>query len=186
MRDRRFNLRTVMAVIIVWGVLLAWVQAQGSLGYASLMVSHRVEYLVIAWGFCFLAAFAFARKFGPSIRGRAGRITVLGLLAMVLGAMVYLAWAYCRAKFLFVSDLDRGAPYPDPWINALERWFDARHPARPGTFKLHREYYIVAWALAMLILIFAAMAGLLSGLLREDRPGAAEESRRGRSDREAT
>ncbi len=34
MRNRRMNLRTWIAVIIVWSVLLAWVRAQGSLGDA--------------------------------------------------------------------------------------------------------------------------------------------------------
>ncbi len=43
-------------------------------------------------------------------------------------------------------------------------------PVPPGTFQLHGEYYTVAWALGMLILVFAAVEGFLLGLLR-NRPG---------------
>ena len=106
------------------------------------------------------------------------------LLAIVLAATLYLIWAHHRTWY-FANGLDHGIPYPDPWIIRLERWFDARHPVTPGSLKMHGEFYRVAFILGLLILIFAGATGFLLGLLW-NRPGAAEASRRGRSDREAT
>ena len=31
-------------------------------------------------------------------------------------------------------------PYPDRWLSAVERWFDARNPASPDSIKLHGEF----------------------------------------------
>ena len=56
----------------------------------------------------------------------------------------------------------------------------------PGTLKMHGEYYTrVAWAVGTLILILAAVTGLLLGLLwnqpvhfRERRTGCSDRRRR--------
>ena len=70
-----------------------------------------------------------------------------------------------------MSTLDRGFPYPDRAINALERWFDARRPVSPGSLKLHGEYPLVGFVLGMLVLGFCGFTGLLFGVLsnRPDR-----------------
>ncbi len=181
MRDRRMNLRTWIVVIIACAIGFAWVRAQGSLGYAWIVASNSV----IAWGLCTLTAFAVGRMFGPSIRGRRARTAVSVILAAVVAATIYVAWAYYRARFFVYFTFDKGLPYPDPWIIALYRWFDVRNPVTPGSLKMHGEFPRVAWALGTLILILAAVAGLLLGLLW-NQPGVPQGSGRGRSDREAT
>jgi hypothetical protein len=172
MRDRRLTLRTSMGVIVAWGALLAWVRSQRSVDAALSAASGSS----IAWAVSFLATFALARKVGPTVRGLGGRSTVSVLLAIVLAAMLYLVWAQYRALD-FIHGLDLDFPYPDPWINRLERWFDARHPAHGG-LKLHGEYYRVAVVLGMLILVFAGATGILIGLLW-NRPEVAEGGERG-------
>ncbi len=169
-----------MTAIIAWGILLAWVRSQGSLGYALQVAASSV----IGWGFSFFTAFAVVWKFGPSLRGIGGRRAASVLLAIMSAATLYLIWAH-RRTLDFIMGLDHGVPYPDPWIRRLERWFDARHPVTPGSLKMHGEFYRVAFVLGMLILIFAGATGFLLGLLW-NRPGAAGEGRRGRSDRQAT
>ncbi len=149
-----------MVLVVAWGVFLGWVRYQGSWSYALTVASHSY----IAWAMSFAAAFALAGMFSPIVRGRVGRAVVSVLLALALAAMLYLAWAYRRCWY-FVYGLDHGLPYPDPWINAMERWFDARRPVSPGNLKLHGEYYTVAFVLGTMVLILAGVAGGLSGLL---------------------
>lgn len=160
MRRRRLTLRTWMVLVVAWGVFLGWVRYQGSWTYAPTMAANSY----IAWAVSFAAAFAMAGTFGPSIRSRGARTLVSVLLALALAATLYLAWAYRRCWY-FASSLDHGLPYPDPAINAMERWFDARRPVSPGNLKLHGEYLTVASVLGTMVLILASVAGGLSGLL---------------------
>src|SRR5262249_47573583 len=140
----------------------AWFRAQGSLGYALVVVSHSI----IAWGLALVTALAMARRFGPIIRGTARRAAVSGLLAITLLASLYLAWGHHRAMDEYIHGLDHGFPYPDPAINKLERWFDARHPLPPGGFiKLHGEYPRVGFVLGILVLVFMSASGWLIGVL---------------------
>jgi hypothetical protein len=108
---------------------------------------------------------AVARRIGPTIRGDGLRTAISVVLVLEIVAAMYLAWAHWRTVHLFIYGLDRGLPYPDAAINALERWFDARRPVPPGLLKLHGEFYTVAFYIGTLILILSAAAGLLSGLL---------------------
>jgi hypothetical protein len=149
-----------MVVVVAWGVFLGWVRLQGSWSYALVVASNSY----IAWVLSFAAAFALAGALGPSIRSLSARTLVCVLLALALAAMLYLAWAHRRCWY-FVFGLDHGFPYPDPAINALERWFDARRPVSPGNLKLHGEYLTVASVLGTMVLILAGVAGGLSGLL---------------------
>jgi hypothetical protein len=167
MPDRRLTLRTWMAVIIAFGALFAWVHEQGSWSQALVQASHSI----IAWGLSFLAAFGFARWFGLAIRTSGVRTLVSVLRALALAAALYLAWGHIRACS-FADGLDHGFPYPDRAIIALERWFDARRPASPGSLKLHGEFPTVAFLLGSLVLVLSGGAGFLSGLLatRPDDP----------------
>jgi hypothetical protein len=175
------RLRTWIVVIIVWGVLLGWVRAMGSPGYAWVVASHSP----LARGLCALTAFAVSRKFGPIIRRRGARIAVSGVLAVVLAATAYLVWSHdCAVNYIDLSP-DKGFPYPDRWIIALNWWFHVRNPARPGWIKLHGEFPRVAWLLGTVILLLAAAAGLLLGLIGNGR-GATEGIKREPSDRGAT
>jgi hypothetical protein len=162
MREHQFTLRTSMVVIAALGLVLAWVRSQGSFGYAMIVASHSV----VAWGLCLVTAIVIARVFGPTVRGRRGRLAVLGLLAIVLPASLYLAWGQYRTMHVFESrlELDRGFPYPDRAINGLARWFDARNPVTPGMIKLHGEYPAVGFILGMLALGFTSLSGLLLGM----------------------
>jgi hypothetical protein len=166
MHDRRPTLRLIMVLVAAWGIALAWLRAQGSLGYALVVVSHWI----IAWGLSLITALAMARAFGPIIRGTTVRATVSGLFAIALLASLYLAWGHHRAMYEYIHGLDHGFPYPDPVINDLERWFDARHPLPPGGFiKLHAEYPRVGFVLGILVLVFMSASGWLIGLL-SNRP----------------
>jgi hypothetical protein len=175
MRRRRLTLRTWMVLVVAWGVFLGWVRLQGSWTYTLVVASHSY----IAWALSFAAAFVLAGMFGPTVRGPVGRAVVSVLLTLALAVMLYLAWAYRRC-WSFAYGLDHGLPYPDPGINALARWFDARRPAPPGILKLHGEFHTVAFVLGTMVLILAGVAGGLSGLL-SDRGG--QEGKRTRSPR---
>jgi hypothetical protein len=164
MPDRRLTLRSFMAIVAAWGLLLAWVRAQGSFGYALVVASHSI----IAWGLSLIASLAMARRFGPVVRGTLVRATVSGLLAFALAALLYLAWAHHRTMYEFVNGLEHQFPYPDPVINRLERWYDARHP---GRFKLHGEYHRVGSVLGILVLVFMSVSGWLIGML-SNRPAS--------------
>ncbi len=165
MGDRQFTLRTSMAVTAVLGCTLTWVRSQGSFGYALIVVSHSV----VAWGLGFALAVATARAFGPAVRGRRVWLAVWSLLALVISASLYLAWGHHRAMYLYGFGLEHGFPYPDPAINSLERWFDARRPVPPGSLKLHGEYPLVGFILGMLVLSLVSLAGLLVGVI-SNRP----------------
>jgi hypothetical protein len=128
-----------------------------------IVASHSV----VAWGLCLVTPIVVARVFGPSVRGRRWRFAALGLLAIVLTVSLYLAWGQYRAMHVFESrlELDRGFPYPDRAINALERWFNVRRPVGPGMLKMHGEYPTVGFILGMLALGFTSLSGFLLGLL---------------------
>jgi hypothetical protein len=165
MAQRRFTPGTLMALIAAFGALFAWVRWQGS-WYRAL---RAASYSGIAWGLSFPAAFAFARRFGSAVRSSGMRTLVEVLRAVFLVAALYLAWAHIRTlNFVFI-DLPHGFPYPDRAIVGLERWFDARRPAPPGSIKLHGEFYTVAFLLGSLVLALSAITGYLSGLIA-DRP----------------
>jgi hypothetical protein len=167
-----------MVLVVAWGIFLGWVRLQGSWSYALTVASHSY----IAWAMCFAAAFALAGTFGPSFRSLAARILVCILLALALAATLYLAWAYRRCWY-FAYGLDHGLPYPDPAINAMERWFDARRPVSPGNLKLHGEYLTVASVLGTMVLILAGVAGGLSGLLSNRGGERGDDQEGSRSDR---
>jgi hypothetical protein len=161
----RLTLRTVMAVIVVWALLLVWIRSQGSFFYALVVVSHSVT----AWGLCLIAAFGVARVFGPAVTRPVVRAALSALFTVALLVSLYLTWAYHRAMYDFIHGLEYRFPYPDPAINALERWFDARRPVPPGCLKLHGEYPLVGFVLGMLIVVGVSSSGFLFGTL-SNRP----------------
>jgi hypothetical protein len=132
---------------------------------ALIVVSHSI----IAWSLGFTTAFAVARVFGSAVRGSMRRAMVSGLLVIILVTTLYLAWGHRRAMYTFVIGLDHGFPYPDPAINALERWFDAGRPVSPGSVKLHGHYDLVGFILGMLVLVGASVSGFLCGALLNRR-----------------
>ena len=124
MRSSRFILRTLMVGIIACGLLFWWIRCQGSPSYALVVALHSI----VTWGLCLFTAFSLARTFGPTVRGRGRGAVAWLLLILVLPALLYLNWAHHPVARGDWSDLIHGFPYPDRAINALERWFDARHP----------------------------------------------------------
>ena len=176
MHDRRLTIRTLMAIAAACSALFAWVHSQGSWHYALIVASHSF----IAWVLVFIAAFAIARGIGPFVGAPRGRATISRLIAGTLIASLYLEWAHHRAMDEYIHGLERTLPYPDPMINALERWFDARNPLPPGGFvKLHGEYHRVGFVLGLLILASMCVMGGLVGVLwnrPDDRDGGPDLS----------
>jgi hypothetical protein len=160
-RHRQLTLQISMAIIVACAILFAWVRSQGSV----LRAVEVAAYSRISWGLCFLTAFAVARKFGPIVRSSTGRATIWVFLTTVGAAAFYLMWAYSRARFDFVHGLDHDFPYPDRALNALARWFDARHPVPRGSLKMHGEWPRVTVLLGMIVLILAGIAGFLFGVV---------------------
>lgn len=161
MHDRRFTLRALMVTVAASGLALTWVRSQGSLSYALVVVSHSV----IGWGLSLITALAVARRFGPVVDDTAIRVISSALLAFVLFALGYLVWAHHRTMYEFAYGLDHGFPYPDPVINDLGKWFDARHPTPPGFLKLHWEYPRVGFVLGIAVLVLSSASGWLIGFL---------------------
>jgi hypothetical protein len=78
------------------------------------------------------------------------------LLAISLFACTFGAWARYRISdnvIMYDHAFPRPAPYPDPLLLFLNNWFDARHPAPPGTIKLHGEIARIRATLDILILL---------------------------------
>ena len=168
MRDRRLTFRTLMAIVAACCALFAWIHSQGSWHYALIVATHSF----IAWVLVFIASFAIARGISPSIVEPRGRATISRLIAASLLASLYLEWAHQRAMVEYIHGLEHAFPYPDPMINALERWFDARKPVPPGGFiKLHGEYPRVGFVLGLLILVSMGVMGSLVGVLWNRQKG---------------
>ena len=106
------------------------------------------------------------------------RITVA---ATALLCASYFAWSWHRLTVkVIVMDPSwpRPWPYPDGWLSAVERWFDARNPAGPNAIKIHGEFDRVR------VLILSALATSLHVLavatvrfLRRTRPSPAAQAR---------
>jgi hypothetical protein len=181
MHYRRLTLRTWMALILAWGLVLTWARAQGSICNAvdsATRIVYLAGHVTAALGLGFFVALLFTRPFGLTVHRPGGRATVKVLLVIVLTVVVYLLWALQRWNS-FIYGLDRGFPYPDPWLVALHRWFDIRHPASPGSLKLCGEFYRVLFVLYKAILAGLGVTGLLLGLLlnQRDRPRREERGR---------
>ncbi len=160
METRQTTLRTWMAIILAWSLLLAWVRSLGSIDSALIVATNSY----IAWALSFIVALACARRFGPIVRGSWGRATGFVLVALIVAVGLYLAWAHRRA-FHIVDLLQEGPPYPDPALNALDLWFEVRHPVPRGFLKLHGEWNRVALVLGTTVLVLAGVSGLLAGAL---------------------
>jgi hypothetical protein len=67
---------------------------------------------------------------------------VTGILAVILGAavFVYFAWAAHRLDAIIEPGWPRPWPYPDGWLLALNNYYDAKYPAPPRAIKLHEEF----------------------------------------------
>ena len=150
-----------MAIIVAWGLLLAWIRSQGSTGYGLIVAADSY----VAWGLSFLIAFACARRFGPILRESRAQATVSAIVALVAAAGLYLAWGHRRAFYIF-NPLQKGFPYPDPALNALDLWFEARHPLPRGTgsMKLHGEWNRVTVVVGTAVLVTVGVCGLLVGV----------------------
>src|SRR5262245_43912271 len=79
--------------------------------------------------------------------------------------IAYFGWAWERVgHYVLVGDQKwpRSFPYPDQWIWALNNYFDAKYPVRPGEIKLHAEIdrvrFVIMFALGSLILLWLASA----------------------------
>jgi hypothetical protein len=152
-----------MAVIVAWGVLLAWIRSQGSLVQAL----HVTVHSKIGWGICFFGTIAVSRTFGPVIRGPGGRAAISVLLSIASTACLYVIWAHYRTVYQpFKIGLDHRFPHPDPAIVALLRWFQSRQPPLPpGTHRMHGAFPEVQFVLGILVLVSVCMTGFLLGLL---------------------
>ena len=157
----RLRLKTLMAIVLASALLFAWVHERGSVVQALLQVVHSPW----IWLMAFIGSLFLARATGWTIRGRLLRIWSSSVFTYFILITFYGYWAFHRS-FYHSFWLSETFPYPDPAINALERWFDARHPLRtPGSIKSHGEFPRVWLALASAILILATLDGLLLGFL---------------------
>ena len=101
----------------------------------------------------------------------------IAVAATALLCASYFAWCWHRLTVkVIVMDPSwpRPWPYPDGWLSAVERWFDARNPAGPNAIKIHGEFDRVR------VLILSALATSLHVLavatvrfLRRTRPSPA-------------
>jgi hypothetical protein len=68
---------------------------------------------------------------------------VTGMLAVIIGAalFVYFAWAAHRIGFDALTEpgWPRTFPYPDTWLLALNDYYDAKYPVTGPYIKLHGE-----------------------------------------------
>lgn len=91
----------------------------------------------------------------------------------------YLLWAVYRltARVMIADDAwPRPFPYPDLWLAWLNNYFDRRHPARPGTIKLHGEIarvqlYLLAGAIPFALMTLMGAIRLWHSWRRGQRRG---------------
>jgi hypothetical protein len=88
----------------------------------------------------------------------------MALILIVVGGLgsAYLAWSLERARVRTVvkdAQWPRPWPYPDRGINALERWYDARHPDQYSPPKPGGEFWRVQHTAFWFLLGFGCLAG---------------------------
>lgn len=91
----------------------------------------------------------------------------LSIVIIGLGTMgaAYCVWALHRVSpstLTADSDWPQPWPYPDRGLTALHDWYDARHPAPPGSIKIHGELLrvrLIVWA-ALAFCSIPAVAGV--------------------------
>jgi hypothetical protein len=92
-------------------------------------------------------------------------------LAFALSVIVlgYLCWVFSQELDPLALSEDplfpRSFPYPDAILEQYADWLDARNPARPGTIKIHGEYYTILEHLTLSILVSSALSSFFVGLL---------------------
>ncbi len=89
----------------------------------------------------------------------------LALILVAVGAVgsLYAAWSLHRAgDEVLMQDMSwpRAFPYPDGWIADLNRWYDARYPAPPGSLKLHGEFLRVRLTIGVALAIGVLLLGI--------------------------
>ncbi len=173
MHSRGANLRTWMTIILVCGLLFAWDHSQRRLGGTALLAASDSHF---AWMLCFATGFVIARRFGPIVCESRLRTAVALSSAVFISAGLYLAWAYYRATYFVWLGVEERLPYPDKWLNALELWFDVRHPVRRGSTKWYGEWRRVKFVVGTAIIVIAAVSGLLVGV-HSNKPEGQKMSR---------
>lgn len=92
-----------------------------------------------------------------------GRRAGIWLTAFGLFGVLYFGWAQHRADpGTVVRDPQwpRGCPYPDAWLDDLEKIFDARHPVKSAdSIKLHGEFASVRATVLCFSFGFAMITG---------------------------
>lgn len=84
-------------------------------------------------------------------------LTVLGIIGLI-----YFGWAQYRMGPAGMLDKNwpRPFPYPDPWLNALNDWYDARYPVPPGYIKIHGEIFRVRMTLWWILFVCAGIVSV--------------------------
>jgi hypothetical protein len=142
------------------------------MSYVFITAAHST----FGWAVGFITAMVIARQIGPSVRGPRLRRVVFALLMFFSLATLYTAWGHRRATFDFVFGLDHGLPYPDSLIIAMMQWFDARHPAPPGSLKVHGEFPRVSFVMGMLVFVGMCFCGFLAGVVTKRWVAVVERS----------
>lgn len=173
-----FRLWSAMGWIALMGLFFGCVRALG-VGYAWYLATDSLIGLGAVCG----AAFSVTRRFGPRIRGRLLGSALRIVIGVVLVLCAYVAWAHHRCRYHIV-ELYENWPCPDTVINVLAQWYDARHPVKPGHFKIHGEYPRVDFLLGNVALVLFAILGMFVGIItsgvtnRMTRREPCESSRR--------
>ncbi len=90
--------------------------------------------------------------------------SALVLLAAAGSGSLYAFWAHHRLDYhLSDEDFPRSWPYPDHGILALNEWYDARYPVRPGFLKIHSEFPKVRVTFEATLFVLSGVCGLCVG-----------------------
>ena len=134
-----------------------WLRSMGSFDYA-VMVACRSK---LVWTLGLAGGIWFGRALRPANLGGLRRSAIRIAAGVALAVTAYLAWSDYRCMNLDDQALDRGWPYPDGWILAMERRAAARRPIIPGVLAMCGYFAEVGDFLGRMTLGAANMAGLV-------------------------
>jgi hypothetical protein len=178
-RPIRFSLRSMLIVILVCAVLLAFFpQIRWILGGKT--THYRISAILIP-GVIAVAAFLLGCRLAQasrrSLRSKSAKLLLCPLFVVACFACSYAIWGRRRVLTLLAWEESRPLPYPDTAILAFHDWLDARNPPPPGFFKIHGEFYTV-WLIAdSVVLVLIAATAVLAGLLVPEVPTKIAASR---------
>jgi hypothetical protein len=138
----------------------------------ALFTAFPVAFHFVAWTAPFtgitlgVVAFVLVWRAARPGRGESGEPSVPEHFIACLAFLPVVGAWFVRHRWLAAFEDDRWPrpfPYPDLLLLEIHDWWDRLHPAGPGAWKYHGEFYAVLLGTNVLFLFACATAGVFCG-----------------------